>query len=118
MILSTCEGNATPNRRAQVMRRHCVIAGLFVLYNVGQAYAADNSKVLYAARDVCVGVIAKFANSPDPETEITYDQGKFKVVRSKSGVTILEDNVPITQMQKFDYANYNECLKEAISGAK
>lgn len=101
-----------------MVKRYCAIAVILVVSNTMQSRAADNTKALYAARDVCVGIIAKFANSPDPDSDITYDQGKFKVVRSKSGVTILEDNVPITQMQKFDYANYNACVQEAIKGAK
>ncbi|MBR0941584.1 hypothetical protein [Bradyrhizobium liaoningense] len=79
---------------------------------------ADNTKAVYAARDVCVGIAAKFANTPDPDSEITYDQGKFKVVRAKSGVTVFEDSVVISQMPKFDYGNYTQCLKEMAQGAK
>jgi hypothetical protein len=68
---------------------------------------------------VCAGVLAKWGNSPDPESEISYDQGKFRVIRSKSGITILEDSVQIAQLQKFDYSNYTECLgKMAGNGNK
>ncbi|WFU70025.1 hypothetical protein [Bradyrhizobium sp. CB2312] len=66
----------------------------------------------YAARDLCVGPIARFANTPDPESAVSYDQGKFKIIRSKEGITVLEDNVQIAQFPKFDYSKYTECLEK------
>lgn len=66
----------------------------------------------YAARDLCVGPIAKFANTPDPESAVSYDQGKFKIIRSKEGITVLEDNIQIAKFDKFDYSNYVLCLEK------
>jgi hypothetical protein len=79
----------------------------------------DNKiKLLYAARDLCAGVIAKFANSPDPDAEISYEHGKFKVVRAKSSLTILENNVPVAEVGKFNYSDYNACTQTILQGAK
>lgn len=79
-----------------------------------QETTTERIRLMTAARDVCASVIAKFANSPDPDSEITYDQGKFKVIRSKGGVTVLENNVKLADLPKFDYGNYQECLAKMI----
>ncbi len=73
---------------------------------------ADKIKLMLAARDVCTGIFPKFANTPDTDGEISYDQGKFKVVRAKSSVTVFEDNVQLAQVSKFDFANYNLCVEK------
>jgi hypothetical protein len=74
----------------------------------------DYRLTLYAARDLCVGPIAKFANTPDPEGEVSFDEGKFKVVRAKGSVTIFEDSDKI-EISKFDYSNYKECIEKLTS---
>jgi hypothetical protein len=79
--------------------------------------ATDRIRLMTAARNVCV-VIAKFVDTPDPESQITYDQGKFKVVRSKTGITVFEDNIQIAQLAKFDYANYTDCLLKMVGDKK
>src|ERR1043165_9830331 len=93
--------------RHMAQRTLWLIAAFFLLGNNttsnAQQTTADKTRLLYAARDVCVGVLAKWANTPDPDGEISYDQGKFKVVRSKSGITVFENNVEIGQLSKFDY---------------
>lgn len=94
-----------------------IIGGISIsicMISVLQAQPAEELRLRrsYAARDLCLGPIAKFANTPDPESSVSYDQGKFKVIRSKQGITVLEDNLQIAQFPKFDYANYTECLEK------
>jgi hypothetical protein len=104
-----------------IMRRACLVAAVILPF-AGAVYAeqstTDRIRLMNAARNVCVPVIAKFADSPDPDTEISYDQGKFKVTRSKQGITVYEDNAKIADIQKFDYANYNTCLEKMVGDSK
>jgi hypothetical protein len=93
------------------------ITGIFISTLMVSAVLAEPTEEQrirrnYAARDLCLGPIAKFANTPDPESAVSYDQGKFKIIRSKQGITVLEDNVQIAQFSKFDYSQYRECLEK------
>jgi hypothetical protein len=95
--------------------------GLMMMLST-QAHAeqsiADRTRLMYAARSVCASVIAKFADTPDPDAPISYDQGSFKVVRAKGGITVLENNVPIAQLPKFDYGSFTDCLSKMIGDSK
>jgi hypothetical protein len=95
--------------------------GLMLMPSV-QAHAeqgtADRARLMYAARSVCTAVIAKFAETPDPDAPISYDQGNFKVVRAKGGITILENNATIAQLPKFDYGNFTDCLSKMVGDTK
>jgi hypothetical protein len=76
------------------------------------APVADKIQLMFAARDICVGVIAKFANTPDPagDTELTYEQGQFKIIRARTKITILDNNVKVAELPKFDYSSYVDCV--------
>ena len=82
--------------------------------------ADDNIRVLYAARDLCVGVLAAYANAPDKNAEISFDQGEFKVtIKEKGiGVTVLQGSKVFAEVPKFDYASYTACLDNMTKSVK
>jgi len=95
-----------------------IITAIFsIIASVAAAQSTDDRiKLMNAARNICTGVIAKFVDTPDPESEITYDQGKFKIVRTKTGATVLEDSVKVTEIQKLDYGTYQTCIDHVLNG--
>lgn len=94
-----------------------IIAVVFPSTLSAQQSTDDRIRLMNSARNVC-NAIAKFVDTPDPGSEITYDQGRFKIVRSKTGATVFEDNVKIAEMQKFDYAGYQACLDRMVGDKK
>ncbi|MBR0941583.1 hypothetical protein [Bradyrhizobium liaoningense] len=87
-------------------------AGLFPL--TAGAQSADEQRALLA-RDICVGVAAKFANGP-PGSDISFQSGKFSVRGANGSLTIFENAVSIANIPGFNYSNYNNCLDTLISG--
>jgi pyruvate carboxylase len=81
-----------------------------------QQSTAERVKLMREARNVCLA-IAKFIDTDDPTSEITYDQGRFRIVRTKSGATVMEGDVKIADMPKLDYEHYEMCL-EKMTGNK
>ena len=76
----------------------------------------EHRLTMYTARDLCTGPIAKFANTPDPDSSISYDAGEFKVVRAKGSITILKNDVVLEKVDKFDYSKYIDCIKSLTLG--
>src|SRR5262245_2136013 len=66
----------------------------------------------YAARDICTGLAANYANLP-PGATFTYNAGKFKIDGQAGGrVTIFEGAVQVGQIQNLDYKNFVSCTKD------
>jgi hypothetical protein len=77
---------------------------------------SEHRMTMYAARDLCTGPIATFANTPDPESAISYDAGEFKIIRAKGSITIMKNGVEVEKLAKFDYSAYADCIKNLTAG--
>ena len=78
------------------------------------AKADDATDDAFAARDICVGVAAKFINA-NPGAVITFNAGKFKIEKGAEGrVTVFEDSVSIGQLPSFDYRSYTACIDSTM----
>jgi hypothetical protein len=100
------------------MARTRATAPLFALAGsfISSAFAQEATSDAYAARDICVGVAAKFAHAA-PGASITYNSGKFKIEGSAGGqVTVFEDSIPIATMQDFNYKDFSECIDKTLKG--
>ena len=75
------------------------------------AAADEATDAAFAARDICIGVAAKFGHG----NGLTFDAGKFKVDKGTNGqITIFENSVPLGQIPNFDYSNYTTCVSKFV----
>jgi hypothetical protein len=63
----------------------------------------------YIARDLCVGIGAKFGNAPEGG-EISFEAGQFRVQQGRGVITIFEGSTKLTEIPGFNYKSYTECL--------
>jgi len=70
----------------------------------------DQDRTLIA-RDVCIGVGARFASGGN----ISYQAERFRVEQGRGSVTVFEGAVKITEIPGFTYTNYTNCLESVFS---
>jgi hypothetical protein len=96
-----------------------IIAFLFLTLmvqskEVSAQQQSSNLDRALVARDLCVGIAAKFANSPG--ANISFQSGQFKVDNANGTLTVFENTVPIAQIPGFTYTAYSQCLDRLIEG--
>jgi hypothetical protein len=93
----------------------CVFLGTCLITG---ALAQDATSDAYAARDICVGVAAKFLHAP-PGTPFSYNAGKFKIEGTVGEqATIFDDSVPIATIPNFNYKDYTTCVDSTLKGIR
>jgi hypothetical protein len=78
-----------------------------------QQQSADIDRA-QAARDICAGIAAKFANSPG--AKISFESGRFRVDNATGTLTVFESAVPVAQIPGFTFTAYAICLDKLIEG--
>lgn len=73
---------------------------------------SQRAELMLNARDICVGVLAKFVSVKDSNAITSFDQGKFKVSNNKGNLTVFEDNVKIVELPSFNYKDYSVCIEK------
>ena len=92
--------------------RSLCLSGVFAAHLCGEVRSQDATSDAYAARDICVGVAAKFVNAP-AGAEISYENGKFKIAGTVGGqATVFEGAASVGTISDFDYRNYTQCVSK------
>jgi hypothetical protein len=91
-----------------------VLFACMINHTTAQNAASD----AYAARDICVGIAAKFANAAEGSL-ISYNAGKFKIEGNVGGqVTVFEGTSPIATIPNFTYDNYTSCIDSTLEAIR
>lgn len=80
-----------------------------------QSSSPDERRALLA-RDVCVGPLARFANAQDGN--VSFQDGRFRVERAGSSVTVFENSLRVTELQGFTYTSYDSCVDRFLSASE
>jgi hypothetical protein len=95
-----------------------LIAGCIYSISAGPSYAqtilgADQQRGLLA-RDVCLAMSTNFATGDS----ITYENGRFRVVKGTQSITVYEGATPLATVPGFTYTEYSHCLDIVLSGVE
>jgi hypothetical protein len=95
------------------MRWICIGCSLTIVWSCLAAAAQNAADDAYAARDICVGVAANFANLP-PGSKGSFNAGKFRLDLDSGRVTVFEGAVPVGQIAQFDFKSYTSCIDNTM----
>jgi hypothetical protein len=87
-------------------------AALHVNVAASQGQSIDEDRAL-VARDICVGIAAKFAHAPGGK--ISFEAGRFRVTDADGTLTVFEGSVPVARIPDFSFTEFVKCIKDFYS---
>jgi hypothetical protein len=94
-----------------------IVIGSALIASAGaRAQSSSDERRALIARDVCVGPLARFANADSGN--ISFQDGRFRVERAGSSVTVFENSLRVTELPGFTYTSYDNCVERYLSGAE
>ncbi|WFU70026.1 hypothetical protein [Bradyrhizobium sp. CB2312] len=100
----------------KLLRLFVIGSALIASAEAGAQSSSSDERRALIARDVCVGPLARFANADSGN--ISFQDGRFRVERAGSSVTVFENSLRVTELPGFTFTSYDNCVERFLSGAE